>query len=306
MITAATYLLPTRNPRTSPPPQDWQASIQRQISSKLTLDVAYVATKGTHLITANKIYNQVNPEYLSLGNLLNADINSPEAQAAGIAVPYAGFTGTVAQALRPYPQYQTIIGSNDYGSDKTGNSTYNALQVKMQGKITRDLTMLLAYAWSKNLTDGSDNRDLDTFLPNYTQVQNGYDRAAEKTYAAADIPQSFVTNFIYEVPFGRGHSVLNHGWASAALGGWSLGSVLSYQSGQVIPTPTPAFQRRAIICRRHSARCRPRSKSANSTGAGQLRPGLRLVLECECLVFARGLSVRQRGAHERRTHQAFC
>ncbi len=224
-----------------PTAQNWQASIQRQLSSKLTLDVAYVATKGTHLITANKIYNQVNPEYLSLGNLLNADINSPEAQAAGIAMPYAGFTGTVAQALRPYPQYQTIIGSNDYGSDKTGNSTYNALQVKMQGKITRDLTMLLAYAWSKNLTDGSDNRDLDTFLPNYTQVQNGYDRAAEKTYAAADIPQSFVTNFIYEVPFGRGHSMLNHGWASAALGGWALGSVLTYQSGQVIPTPTPAF-----------------------------------------------------------------
>ena len=224
-----------------PTAQNWQASIQRQLSSKLTLDVAYVATKGNHLITANKIYNQVDPKYLSLGNLLNADIYSPEARAAGISVPYPGFTGTVAQALRPYPQYQTIIGSNDYGSDKTGNSTYNALQVKMQGKVTRDLTILSAYVWSKNLTDGSDNRDLDTFLANYTQAQDGYNRRAEKTYAAADIPQSFVTNFIYDLPFGKGHALLSRGWTSAAFGGWSLGSVLTYQSGQVIPTPSPAF-----------------------------------------------------------------
>jgi hypothetical protein len=111
----------------------------------------------------------------------------------------------------------------------------------MQGKITNDLTMLVAYTWSKNLTDGSDNRDLDTFLPNYTQVQDGYNRSAEKTYAAADIPQSFVANFIYDIPVGPGHSVLTHGWASKALGGWALGSVLTYQSGQVIPTPLAAF-----------------------------------------------------------------
>jgi len=228
-------------PALVPTAQNWQASIQRQLSSKLTLDVAYVAAKGTHLITANKIYNEVNPKYLSLGNLLNADINSPEAQAAGIGLPYPGFTGTVAQALRPYPQYQTIIGSTDYGSDKTGNSSYNALQVKMQGKITRDLMMLLAYTWSKNLTDGSDNRDLDTFLANYTQVQDGYNRRAEKTYAAADIPQSLVANFIYDLPLGRGHSLLSHGWISHAVGGWALGSVLTYQSGQIIPTPSPAF-----------------------------------------------------------------
>jgi hypothetical protein len=101
--------------------------------------------------------------------------------------------------------------------------------------------MLLAYTWSKNLTDGSDNRDLDTFLANYTQVQDGYNRRAEKTYAAADIPQSLVANFIYDLPLGRGHSLLSHGWISHAVGGWALGSVLTYQSGQIIPTPSPAF-----------------------------------------------------------------
>ena len=59
-------------------------SIQRQLSQKLSLDVTpYVATKGNHLIASNRIYNQVDPKYLSLGSLLDADINSPAAAAAG-------------------------------------------------------------------------------------------------------------------------------------------------------------------------------------------------------------------------------
>ena len=43
-------------------------------------------------------------KYGSLGDLLGADVYSPQAQAAGIPVPYTGFQGTVAQALRRFPQ----------------------------------------------------------------------------------------------------------------------------------------------------------------------------------------------------------
>jgi hypothetical protein len=52
--------------------------------------------------------NQLPLQYLSLGQLLNQNIYSAAAQSAGIPVPYPGFNGSVLQALRPYPQYQTI------------------------------------------------------------------------------------------------------------------------------------------------------------------------------------------------------
>lgn len=230
------------DPKSGRPPiaQNWQFSIERQLSQKFVLDVAYVGTKGNHLIASNEIYNQVNPKYLSLGTLLDADIDSPAAAAAGIVKPYASFTGTVAQALRPFPQYQDISTANLFGSDKSGNSTYQALQVKLQGHIANGLNLQLAYAFSKNLTDNSNNRDLDTNAANYYAAQNGYDPQAEKTYASMDIPHNLTIGYVYELPIGRGKPFLSNGWEAKVIGGWSFSGVLTYQSGLMISTPFPA------------------------------------------------------------------
>jgi len=230
------------DPNSGRPPiaQNWQVSIERQLSQKLVLDVAYVGTKGDHLIASNRIYNQVDPKYLSLGSLLDADIDSPAASAAGIMKPYPSFTGTVAQALRPFPQYQGISTANLFGSDKSGSSTYNALQVKLQGHIANGLNMTVAYAFSKNLTNNSNNRDLDTNAANYYASQNGFDPQAEKTYASMDIPHNLTIAYLYELPFGRGKPYVSDGWASKVVGGWSFGGVLTYQSGLMIATPSPA------------------------------------------------------------------
>jgi hypothetical protein len=220
--------------------QNWQVSIQRQLSQKLVVDVAYVGTKGNHLIASNRIFNQVDPKYLSLGSLLDADIDSPAAVTAGIAKPYPSFTGTVAQALRPFPQYQSISTANLFGADKSGNSTYHALQVKLQGHIAQGLDLTVAYAFSKNLTDNSNNRDLDTNARNSYSAQNGFDPAAEKTYASMDIPHNLSVGYVYTLPVGHGQKYVTSGVADKIIGGWALSGVLTYQSGLMIATPFPA------------------------------------------------------------------
>ncbi len=76
--------------------QTWNLDIQRQIVANLMVSVAYVGSKGTHLVALNIIPNQVNPTYLSLGSdlLMNVTCLSsgtcPNAIAAGVTVPYAG------------------------------------------------------------------------------------------------------------------------------------------------------------------------------------------------------------------------
>lgn len=230
------------DPASGRPPvaQNWQLSIERQLNQKLVLDVAYVATKGNHLIASNRIYNQVDPRYLSLGSLLDADVSSPEAAAAGISKPYSSFTGTVAQALRPFPQYQDISTANLFGSDKTGSSTYHSFQAKLQGRVVTGLNLSLAYTFSKTLTDNSNNRDLDIFAPNHYSAQNGYDPRAEKTYAGMDIPHNLIIGYIYDFPYGPGRTYAGSNVFSKILGGWSLSGVLTYQSGLMIATPSPA------------------------------------------------------------------
>jgi Carboxypeptidase regulatory-like domain len=93
--------------------QNWSVTLQRRLTRNVMLDVSYIGNHGSRLNhnaqRAGLDYNMNDPHVLSLGAaLLNSSIDSPAAQAAGILPPYPGFNGTVAQALRKYPQYQTI------------------------------------------------------------------------------------------------------------------------------------------------------------------------------------------------------
>ena len=131
--------------------QNFQISVQQELAAKAALEVAYVGVKGTHLGNGLMNINQLDPKYLPLGSLLTQSVTSAAAVAAKIPVPYAGFTGSVAQALRPYPQYLNILNN----SNPNGNSTYHALQVKLTKRLSHGLTIQGAYTWSKSLTDGS-------------------------------------------------------------------------------------------------------------------------------------------------------
>ena len=112
--------------------QTWNLDIQRQITSNLFVSVAYVGSKGTHLPALNIIPNQVNPTFLSLGADLTANVTCltiaplcPNAIAAGVKLPYPGFTGQINQALRPFPQYGDFNQEdNSFSPDRSGNSTY--------------------------------------------------------------------------------------------------------------------------------------------------------------------------------------
>ena len=86
----------------------WNFGIQHQFGGSLLLDVTYAGSSAAGTLSGYHAFNQVPSASLALGPLLQQNVNSDPARAAGIVVPYAGFTGTVAQALRPFPQYLSI------------------------------------------------------------------------------------------------------------------------------------------------------------------------------------------------------
>src|SRR5262249_50958259 len=141
----------------------WNLSIQRQLSQSLVLDASYNAVSGTHLQAGILNYNQVPFSALDKYGvtLLNSAVDSPAAIAAGIRQPWPGFadfwrskkvTPTVAQALRPFPQYTTIDTWSGAG-DHSGHSTYHALILKLDKRFARGLTFTTSYVFSKLLTD---------------------------------------------------------------------------------------------------------------------------------------------------------
>jgi hypothetical protein len=224
--------------------QSWNLDIQRQITSNLIVSVAYVGSKGTHLPALNIIPNQVNPSFLSLGNDLTMDVtcltngSCPKAIAAGVKLPYAGFAGNINQALRPFPQYGDFNQEdNSFTPDRTGNSTYHALQVSVDKRFAQGLSFLVSYTVSKNITDAdSAGPGVSGFNGTNSFIgQNSFNRAAEKAVSQLDTPQSLVASFFYELPIGHGKQFLNEGGAvDRIVGGWYVSAVGSYKSG--LPT----------------------------------------------------------------------
>jgi outer membrane receptor protein involved in Fe transport len=204
----------------------WNFSIQRQIGGSFLLDAAYAASSAVGSISGFHLFNQAPSKYLSLGPLLQQSITSQGAQAAGIPLPYPGFTGTVAQALRPYPQYQGI--SEFY--EKDGHTTYHSLQMKAEKRYSAGLNLLAAFTWSKNLVSADYPLNGGNSLFGIAAPQDSANYRDVKAFSPNDIPKRFVTSFIYELPFGKGKHYSFEGPMNLLLGGWQVSGIFAYQN----------------------------------------------------------------------------
>lgn len=205
--------------------QNWSLGLQRELPGRVRLEANYVGNKGTRLGTGLIRINEVDPRYLSLGTLLSRPASSADAAAAGIKIPYPGFTGSVAQALRPYPQFTNI----DNRSNPNGNSTYHSLQLVAEKRFTKGFTMMANYTFSKAISDA------DVQAGGGTAGQTYYNRALEKAISVNDVPHIVNISYIYELPFGRGKKYLNRpGAVNKIAGGWSVTGIHQYQAGKPV------------------------------------------------------------------------
>jgi hypothetical protein len=227
----------------------WTFSLQRQLTANTLVEAIYDATVGTHLQTGLLNINQLPTRYLnqfidqygSAGalNLLRADINSTLARSAGIPIPYPNFTNpaiqlsrTVGQALRPFPQYQTLataaVGGGGIGAgngDKSGHSSYHAMVVRAQRRFSRGLTFEWNYTLAKILTDS------DTYYTS-SQAMDHYNRGLEKSIGQFDQTHALKLSTIWELPFGKSKHFLSSGnFLSRLLGDWRIGAIQIYGGG---------------------------------------------------------------------------
>ena len=222
-----TYAAP--NSSRQPYTQNYTIGLQYLLNSDTTITANYVGNRGSRLNSGNFAnMNQLNPKYLALGDTLLDDISShPE-----IKLPYAGFEGSVAQALLPYPQYGG--GGVSYQFPHFGSSDYHALQVVASRRLSKGLGFLISYAFQKALT----NTDSAQFYYGGTS-QDVYNRALEKSVASFDHPQQLRLTWIGELPIGKGRHFLNQGGIlNQVVGGWTVTANQTYQSGNPLTIGT--------------------------------------------------------------------
>jgi len=229
---------PTYRPFNSnrrPYAQQWNLTIEHQLTNNSYFNVAYVGNKGTRLPSQTVPINAIDPKYLSMGQQLYDEFTGDTA-VDGVAAPYAGWAGemqacapTVAQALTPFPQYCNSL----YGlTENAGNSTYHSFQAKFENRFSSGLWLLTSYTNSKTI-DNTDNTQVTATLGSVHGVISPFERERNKALAVDDVPQVLSISMVYDLPFGAGKrwgSHLNR-FVNGFVRGWSLSNVFRVSSG---------------------------------------------------------------------------
>ena len=181
----------------------WGLSVGQQLPASFVMNLAYVGTKGTHLLSES---------YVNVENPL---------------------TG-----LRPYPGFSQIPWRGSIG-----NSTYNALSVSVRRSFSRGFLAAANYTWSHEIDDDSNGSgDGDSITPqNVSCFPQGAVKCGERADSAFDARNVFNANLIYELPFGAGKSYLSQpGFLRAVFGSWQFSGVVYARTGFPVNLTTSA------------------------------------------------------------------
>jgi len=177
--------------------QHWNFNVERLIGSKNVLEVAYVGSKGTKLLTAR-------------------DINQPQPSVLPPGLPIVP---------RPNPRFDDIDLL-----ESRANSNYNALQAKFQRRLSKGFSALASYTWSKSIDDAS-NFFSSAGDPNFPQ--NSYNVRAERGRSNFDVRQRLSVSYSYLFPFGEGRQFLSDdGWVTKLFTGWETFGIVTLQTGR--------------------------------------------------------------------------
>ncbi|MGC8794333.1 MAG: hypothetical protein ACP5U2_13175, partial [Bryobacteraceae bacterium] len=126
---------------------------------------------------------------------------------------------------RPFPKYPSIY----YIGNGAGHQ-YNALTVEVNRQMAKGLYLQSSWTWARDIYDMDYNWDFDSWQ--FT-LENPLDRKRERA-VSGDIPtHRFNTNWIYQLPVGRGKHWLSQipSWMNLFVGGWEISGIYSAQTG---------------------------------------------------------------------------
>jgi hypothetical protein len=216
---------------------NWSFQLQDEIAQDLIFTMGYIGQVAQNLRSGDlSNINNISTKYLGEGDLLdNEAYNIPLGGSSnGVNAPYSTFAGAIGQALRPFPQYDYIQG--DCCLENLGHSSYNAMVVSLERRFRNGFNLQASYTWSKTLTDADSAIPFSYVSGNQLeQAQGSSNLKLDKAVSVQNTPQAFSLSYLYQLPFGKGRKYLNDNHALDLLvGGWQVGAIQRYQSGQPI------------------------------------------------------------------------
>jgi hypothetical protein len=216
---------------------NWSLQLQDELAQDLIFTIGYIGQVAQNLRSGDlSNINNIPSSDFALGDKLNnsAYFIPQGGSNSGVAAPYSTFEGNLGQAIRPFPQYDYIQG--DCCLENLGHSSYNAMVVSLARRFRNGFNLQASYTWSKTLTDADSTIPFSYVSGNQLeQAQASSSLKLDKAVSVQNIPQTFSLSYLYQFPFGKGRMFLNNSRAMDLLiGGWQVGAIQRYQSGQPI------------------------------------------------------------------------
>jgi Carboxypeptidase regulatory-like domain len=130
-----------------------------------------------------------------------------------------------------------------YAWRNTGTSSYNGLQVTIRRGMTHGLQWDFNYTFSKSIDIGSNAERINQFDAFYQadQIINSWSPAQLRAVSDFDTTHQFNTNWVYELPFGRGRTFAanSNRLVNGIIGGWQFSGLARWTSG--FPTTIETF-----------------------------------------------------------------
>jgi len=209
--------------------QQWNVSVQRELTSTMSFEAAYLGSTITRVGMPDVNINQLTVDQLALGPALQQRVANPFFGTIPRSSTLGDPTITVAQLMKPYPEYTTVA----LYRNNVGNTHYHGVSLKLEQRFSRGLSYLVSYTRSKLIDDASSVFDASILtgpLANFP-VADSYNRRLERDYSTGDIPHVFVASAVWNLPYGHGRVKTGHGVIGAIANDWSLATVVTLQSG---------------------------------------------------------------------------
>jgi hypothetical protein len=213
--------------------QRWSVNVQHELPNRTLVELGYVGNRAVGL-DMSQDFDTVPAQYLSMSPVRDqATINNLTAAVPNPFYSLPQFSGTNlqgttvsrAQLLLPYPQFTDVSTGSQTLSDfvspglSAGYSFYNALEARLEKRLSQGLTLQASYTWSK-------------FMQAISKL-NPTDPSPYYVISTMDRPQRVVVSGIYYLPVGRKRRYLANAPRAVdyLVGGWTFGAIYQAESG---------------------------------------------------------------------------
>ncbi len=189
----------------------YSLKIEQEITPNTSLSVGYIGSHGYH-------------------ELISIDANIP----AEVICPASPCPATLPAGTYYVPTTARLNATlaSTYSWFSEGDSMYNAMTVDVRHRFSKGLTFRGVYTWSKAEDDG-DSLNATAAANAPALVANPDNVRADWGPATYDVRNAGVINVSYDLPFGSGKQMMStaSGWQNGFVGGWTLNSIVTIQSG---------------------------------------------------------------------------